>query len=186
MSRTTQKRGINEYKRKKGNSEKNSNSKCLGPIADLEKHLPVEWWRSLFNSIYLKTDADVIENSVSMEALPILEADYSKLPGNLPKILGYESKWYPKLALLDEKTARNLIDASMNLFQRLKCRDYARFDFRMDFQGNPRLLEINPNPGWCWDGKMSLMAEFAGIAYHELLEKFLKAALERYLNLKHD
>ncbi|MCB1119784.1 MAG: class I SAM-dependent methyltransferase, partial [Chlamydiia bacterium] len=37
-------------------------SKCLGPVADLEKHLPIEWWRSIFNSVYLKTDADVVEN----------------------------------------------------------------------------------------------------------------------------
>ena len=37
--------------------------KTLGPIADLEKHLPAEWWKTLFNSIYLKTDGDVIENN---------------------------------------------------------------------------------------------------------------------------
>lgn len=47
------------------NSTARAHSKlnCLGPIADLEKHLPREWWRDLFNSLYLKTDADVIENA---------------------------------------------------------------------------------------------------------------------------
>src|ERR1700741_1914589 len=37
--------------------------KTVGPIPDLERHLPSEWWRSLFNSIYLKTDGDVVENA---------------------------------------------------------------------------------------------------------------------------
>ncbi|MDB2613642.1 methyltransferase domain-containing protein [Chlamydiales bacterium] len=131
----------------------------------------------------------IIGNGASMEVLPLLEVDFSKLPKNLPKILGYESKWYPDSpywtqiryhqANLDEATTRYLFDTSMNLFQRLKCRDYARIDFRMNLRGEVKLLEVNPNPGWCWDGKMALMAEFAGIAYHELLEKVLVSALER-------
>jgi len=36
--------------------------RTLGPVSDLERHLPREWWRSLFNSVYLKTDGDVVEN----------------------------------------------------------------------------------------------------------------------------
>jgi hypothetical protein len=32
-----------------------------GPISDLEKHLPTDWWATLFNAIYLKTDGDVVE-----------------------------------------------------------------------------------------------------------------------------
>src|SRR5690606_35762558 len=35
----------------------------LGPVADLEQHLPSEWWRKLFNALYVKTDGDVVENS---------------------------------------------------------------------------------------------------------------------------
>src|SRR4051794_18190465 len=35
---------------------------CLGPVGDLEAHLPPEWWRSLFNALYVKTDGDVVEN----------------------------------------------------------------------------------------------------------------------------
>lgn len=35
---------------------------CLGPVADLEAHLPDEWWRKLFNALYVKTDGDVVEN----------------------------------------------------------------------------------------------------------------------------
>ena len=37
-------------------------SRTLGPVSDLERHLPSDWWRTLFNSVYLKTDGDVVEN----------------------------------------------------------------------------------------------------------------------------
>ncbi|HWK38488.1 MAG TPA: hypothetical protein VNR88_06195, partial [Hyphomicrobium sp.] len=42
-----------------------------------------------------------------------------------------------------------------------------------------KLLEVNPNPGWCWDGKVNLMASFAGMRYSELLGQILAAAVER-------
>ncbi len=57
-----------------------------------------------------------------------------------------------------------MIEHSARLFERLGCRDYARFDFRADAKGEIKLLEVNPNPGWCWDGKVNLMAGFSGHA----------------------
>ena len=45
-----------------------SSQKTLGPISDLERHLPPEWWRSLFNALYLKTDGDVTENDDATRA----------------------------------------------------------------------------------------------------------------------
>jgi D-alanine-D-alanine ligase len=36
--------------------------RTLGPVSDLEDHLPSDWWRNLFNSLYLETDGDVFEN----------------------------------------------------------------------------------------------------------------------------
>ena len=125
-----------------------------------------------------------------LRALPILEVDYSKLDPKLPKILGYESKWEPDSpywkelryieADLPELTAQHLVEHSTRLFERLGCRDYARFDFRADSKGEIKLLEVNPNPGWCWDGKLNIMAGFAGIRYTELLAQILAAAVERY------
>ncbi len=131
----------------------------------------------------------VIGNPSSYEVLPVLEVDYSKLSDDLPKILCYESKWLPDSdywnnisyipAELNEKEYRNLVDMSTKLFERLGCRDYARFDFREDSNGVMKLLEVNPNPGWCWDGKLNLMASFSNITYPMLLHKILLAACER-------
>ncbi|MCL4210762.1 MAG: methyltransferase domain-containing protein [Phycisphaeraceae bacterium] len=126
---------------------------------------------------------------LSMRILPVMEVDYSGLDPDLPKILGYESKWHPDSpywsqikyipARLDEDTMRQMVDHSLLLFERLQCRDYARFDFRADANGVPKLLEVNPNPGWCWDGKLNLMAELAGLRYADLLKLILEAAQER-------
>jgi D-alanine-D-alanine ligase len=124
-----------------------------------------------------------------LRALPILEVDFTKLDPNLPKILGYESKWEPDSpywtqikyheATLPDHISAQMIEHSARLFERLGCKDYARFDFRADAKGEVKLLEVNPNPGWCWDGKLNLMAGYAGIRYSELLQQILTAAEER-------
>jgi len=42
--------------------------RTLGPVPDLESHLPADWWRTLFNALYLKTDGDVVENAENTRA----------------------------------------------------------------------------------------------------------------------
>lgn len=131
----------------------------------------------------------VIGNRENLEFLPILEVDYSGLPKNLPKILSYESKWVPGSpfwtdikyipARVPDDMVRTLEYYAKKLFERFECRDYARFDFRCNAEGKPMLLEVNPNPGWCWDGKLSLMAGFQNTSYPELLKKIVTAALQR-------
>jgi D-alanine-D-alanine ligase len=120
--------------------------------------------------------------------LPIIEEDYSSLPPGLPHLCGYEAKWLPDSpywnlssipAVLTESTHNFLEDASIKLFVRLECRDYARFDWRLDSEGNPKLLEVNPNPGWCWDGHLAKMSQIAGLSYSEMLEAIISAAAMR-------
>jgi len=55
------------------NDIKNRNNnhfyRCLGPVSNLEEYVRRDWWNHLFNSYYLKTDGDVIndENITSTE-----------------------------------------------------------------------------------------------------------------------
>jgi len=126
---------------------------------------------------------------IDLSALPVLEVDYSGLAPELPRILGYESKWLPdspywndiryREAHITEENRRDMVHWSTVLFERLGCRDYARFDFRAGADGIIKLLEVNPNPGWCWDGKFNLMASFSGYDYPELLRMILEAAQRR-------
>lgn len=49
-------------------ASQNASHRSLGPIADLEAHLPDDWWRKLFNALYDKTDGDVVENAEATQA----------------------------------------------------------------------------------------------------------------------
>ncbi|KAJ3349773.1 hypothetical protein HDU83_000310 [Entophlyctis luteolus] len=133
---------------------------------------------------------------------PVLEVDYSKIVARkLPPILGFESKWDPtspywseisyKPALISDKVKSELHSWCIALWERFGCRDYARFDFRSDFgrgdgfekagerKGTIKLLEVNPNPGWCWDGKFAYMGKFENLDYKDVLGLILKAARDR-------
>ncbi len=124
----------------------------------------------------------------SYTVLPIIQEDYSALPPELPKICGYEAKWMPDSpywqiksipADLPEDVEKFVVECCLRLFERLECRDYARFDWRLDPEGNPKILEVNPNPGWCWDGHLAKMSNIAGISYSEMLGAILRAAEDR-------
>jgi len=121
--------------------------------------------------------------------LPIAEEDYSEIPAGLPRICGYEAKWDPESpysrlksipADLPEETERFIMESCFRLFERLECRDYARFDWRLDAAGVPHLLEVNPNPGWCWDGHLAKMCNLVGRNYTDMLGMIIGAAEQRY------
>jgi D-alanine-D-alanine ligase len=124
-----------------------------------------------------------------LEALPVLEVDFTRLPAELAPILSLESKTLPdspywteirfRPAEADGAMLARMIGHAKRLFARLDCRDYGRFDFRCAGDGEPRLLEVNPNPAWANDGKLAFMAGFAGIAYQDMLKMILDAALRR-------
>lgn len=131
----------------------------------------------------------IIGNSPeSYTVLPVIEEDYSMLPADLPRICGYEAKWLPDSpywniksvpADLPDETRRLMEGWCLKLFERLECRDYCRFDWRLDSDGNPKLLEVNPNPGWCWDGHLAKMAKIADISYTKMLRDILHATEQR-------
>ena len=121
--------------------------------------------------------------------LPVLEVDYSALDPSLPRLLDYGSKTDPdspywtdirfREARLDERQQRRMRDWCATLFARLGLRDYARFDFRSAADGSPRLMEVNPNPAWCWDGKLAHMAELKGLRHSGMLALIIAAARRR-------
>jgi D-alanine-D-alanine ligase len=126
--------------------------------------------------------------SNTFQILPIIEEDYSSLPEGLPRICGYEAKWDPDspywkidsiAADLPSSTVQFLQDSCLKLFDRTGCQDYARFDWRLDSNGTPRLLEVNPNPGWCWDGHLAKMAKLDGLSYTDMLLRIIQSAEER-------
>ena len=132
----------------------------------------------------------IIGNDLDFIVLPLIKEDYSRLPGGLPEICGYEAKWDQESpywknlesipAQVGEKTREIIQKCSVKLFGILECKDYARFDWRLDGSGTPKLLEVNPNPGWCDDGHLAKAARIAGIPYSSMLKEILKTAEGRF------
>ncbi len=60
------------------------------------------------------------------------------------------------------------------------CRDYMRFDFRVDSKGRSYMIDINPNPGLDSESSLSLMAKERDWSYSDLIYNILKSALKRY------
>ena len=52
-------------------------SVCYGRLKDLEMMVPAQWWKTVFaDSMYLKTDGDVIEDpEITNEEIALLESD---------------------------------------------------------------------------------------------------------------
>ena len=159
-------------------------------IAELADTLPGE---PLIVQEYLDGDeysVGVIGNpNAGFTFLPVLEVDYSVLDPSLPRLLDFGSKTDPQApywtdvrfreARLDETDKQRMRGLCQALFARLGLRDYARFDFRAGADGEIRLMEVNPNPAWCWDGKLAHMASLAGLGHGGLLELIIEAAQAR-------
>ena len=120
--------------------------------------------------------------------LPMTSVDYAAAPAGVPHIEAHDFKWeedspYAQTrivpASLPPEVEAQIRAWSVQLLDRLECRDYARLDWRLDAQGGPRLLEVNPNTGWGDGGRLAEMAALAGHSYPQLLELILSTARQR-------
>ncbi len=41
---------------------KHRDRRSIGPVPNLEEHVKSDWWRGIFNRLYLKTDVDVVDD----------------------------------------------------------------------------------------------------------------------------
>lgn len=124
-----------------------------------------------------------------LRVLPVLEVDFTALPAGFAPILSFESKAVPdspywtdirfREARLVMAARAAMEQAARDLFARLGLRDYARFDFRTDAAGVVKLMEVNPNPAWGFDGKLAIMVGLAGMDYADLLGAIVETALAR-------
>lgn len=73
-----------------------------------------------------------------------------------------------------------LAKVALAAYQAVECRDLGRVDIRLDAEGNPNLLEINPlpglNPKHC---ALPVIAQQQGLLYQELLGQILASCLDR-------
>ena len=84
-------------------------------------------------------------------------------------------------AKLNPVAMQSISKAALEIFKVLGCRDISRIDFRVNAEGIPFFLEINPLPGLNpHSGDLPIMSGKMGYKYQELIAATLNAALSRY------
>jgi D-alanine-D-alanine ligase len=126
--------------------------------------------------------------------LPIVGMNFGALPRGAVPIYGYEAKWLwdrPTDPLAIFECPAPISDALRGAIERvvlrayrvLGCRDWSRIDVRLDADGVPNIVEVNPLPGILPDPSdnscLPKAARAAGMSYDELIQACLLHAAER-------
>ena len=136
----------------------------------------------------------VIGNS-KVEALPLIELDFSKCPAGLPKIASWEAKWgddgdekgaqfegtksiFP--SNLSEELADKIKQVAIDSFQALRLRDYARIDLRVTPEDEVYVIEANPNCYLEKNSEFARAAQQGGLEYPALIARIVELASARY------
>ncbi len=134
-------------------------------------------------------NVSVMENG-AVTPLPVSEIDFSALPKDMPRILGYEAKWFEDNPLyqktppvcpapIGDELRTRLQGLAAAAFRTMGCRDYARVDFRMDPKDRPFILEVNPNPDISTNAGYARALKAAGIEYAKFWGVMVRNALSR-------
>ncbi len=136
----------------------------------------------------------VLGNS-KVEALPIIELDFSKFPKDLPKIASWEAKWgddgdekgeefagtesiFP--TDLPEELAMRIQQVAIDSFQALRLRDYGRIDLRVTAKEEVYVIEANPNCYLEAKSEFARAAQKGGLEYPALISRIVELASARY------
>jgi len=137
----------------------------------------------------------LLGNDEEVSILPIVELNYEEFPDNLARIYSYEAKWLidtkdnPLKAFTCpakiSKSLEHIINRmALKTFKVLNCKDWARIDLRLDTDGIPNVIEINPLPGILPDPRENSSfpkaALAAGYTYNEMINKVLYISLKRH------
>ena len=101
---------------------------------------------------------------------------------------GLENKehWEDRLQVVraQDDAARTAGEVALAAWRVLRCRDGGRADIRLDADGQPRFIEVNPlagiRPGY---SDLCFIAEFEGLSYKQLIGEFVAAFLVRHPEL---
>jgi len=122
-----------------------------------------------------------------LHILPMAEMTFADWPADKPRIVGYGAKWEEgssgyrhtvrRFGVEQEEPA---LAAKLNsdceqVWRLFDLTGFVRVDFRVR-DGEPLILEINPNPGIAPDAGFAAAAQQAGMDYDALIAAIVKAA----------
>jgi D-alanine-D-alanine ligase len=136
----------------------------------------------------------VLGNGADATVLPIVGMNFEALPKGALPIYSFDAKFvwdrpenpldiFQCPARITEELRASIERVTLDAFRVLGCRDWARIDVRLDADGTPNILEVNPLPGILPDPAdnscLPKAARAAGIGYEELIQNCLKFAAAR-------
>ncbi len=136
----------------------------------------------------------VLGNGSEARVLPIVGMNFASLPDGALPIYGFEAKWIwdrPERPLqmfdcpadIDESLTKSIELVTLDAYRVLGCRDWSRIDVRLDADGKPNVVEVNPLPGIlpnpADNSCFPKAARAAGISYNELIQSCLRHAATR-------
>lgn len=137
----------------------------------------------------------VLGNDSDIRVLPIVEICFDSLPDGVNPIYSYEAKWiwdtienpidvHECPAKITLKLQKEIEAVCCDAYKVLRCRDWCRIDIRLDEQGRPNVLELNPLPGILPNPEehscFPQAARAADMDYNTLINAVLNAGIKRY------
>jgi D-alanine-D-alanine ligase len=137
----------------------------------------------------------VLGNGSTARVLPIVAMNFASLPAGSAPIYGFEAKWlwdspdrpleiFQCPAPIDSRLRAAIEDVVLKAYRVLGCRDWSRIDVRLDADGVPNIVEVNPLPGILPNPEdnscLPKAARAGGLSYDELIQSALLAAADRY------
>ncbi len=137
----------------------------------------------------------ILGNDGDVQVLPLIEMRYDKYPDGVVPLYSYEAKWildtkenefdvFDCPADVDKELEEKIKKVCLDTYKVLRCRDWSRIDLRLDKNGEPNIIEINPLPGIIPDpnenSSFPKAARAAGIDYNDMINSVLAAGIKRY------
>ena len=132
----------------------------------------------------------LLQRGDSLDVLPLAEIVFEDFGDDRPRIVGYAAKWTadafefahtPRVipAPLSPAVENELRGIAVNAWRILGCNDYVRVDLRLTDEGQPFVLEVNPNPDISPSGGFHAALEAGGITYDAFVGSLIHNALDR-------
>lgn len=129
-----------------------------------------------------------------LRVLPLSRSIFDKMPEGYWHIFAFDAKWdsnsvYKKNVTvqrppknISKKLEAIISEIALDTYNILDCHDYGRVEIRVDKNGNPYVLELNPNPSIAFPDCVPQVACLTGMDYGDFLEEIIQMAIRRYKN----
>lgn len=137
----------------------------------------------------------MLGNGPEVNMLPIVEIKFDSLPAGVNPIYSYEAKWiwdrsddpldiFACPANISIQLYDEIEKLCKDAYTILRCRDWSRIDVRLDAEGKPHIIELNPLPGILPNPEdnscFPKAARASGLTYNKLMQTVLALAVKRY------